>query len=496
MSRSVRWCAFASLLAWGAACGPQEGGTSHDWGDAEDGETESSVLSALRGATPDIIDVRRSLAVTDADTLSRFPLQRVMSQLARDARVRGLTGIDLFRQWWDTQNPRARDDARPHCDDELAPDGKPLLNGYPYDCRGAPSEGAQVDCTSFSDPACAYVPIGLFNRFDLAPEDGSHCGEHRIIYAKRTGTEGQRRDRNLVIFEAVMPNPMPWRGLQGCRRLIEAWAELSWIENPDRRADRLERMYFEGVGFFPPIVRFANFGNNPRDFGQIRTNQFMTPSGLPPIWTLREFKLYRDCDRSGCRAQFVPVPAKNNPVGALFGAPAAHSRAQAFQDFMVRENVSKLAATSPPDIGMVTPEEFNSGQSHSSGSKEMDFATPFATQREGFRRRVWQVLGALGSDVTPEQLVARALTQTCAGCHQLSNNADLGGGLFWPPSLGFVHVSEENPETVDGRVRFRISPLLTSSFLPARARIMFDYLVTRPWRRRGFGWSIGGRVVH
>ncbi|MET0340494.1 MAG: hypothetical protein ABW252_05800 [Polyangiales bacterium] len=488
------------MLASLAACAPDAGDEvkvaleAEPARAAEPAGTVLPALNALRGATPDIIDVRRSLAVTDQVILARFPLQRVLARLARDARVRGVDATELFSQWWDTQNPRTRADGEPHCDDEVDATGKPLLNGYPYDCRAAPSEGVQAGCRSLSDPACAYIPIGLFNRFDLAPEDGAHCGEHRILYAKTAG-QLDRRDRNLVIFEATIPNPTPWHGLQGCRRLIEAWAELSWIDSVERRADRLERMYFDGVGFFPPVVSFAHFGNNDRDLGQVRTNQFITP-GLPPVWTLREFKLYRECRGRGCRALFVPAPAKNNPLGVLFGDPVPEPRARGFQDYLLRENVKRLAATSAPDLAMFTPDAFNSGQSHSSFSAEMDYATPFATQRNGLRRRIWQVLGTLGSDITPEQLVERARTQTCAGCHQLSNSIDLGGGLIWPPSLGFVHVSEMEPEQGPDGLRFRISPLLVSSFLPARARIMFDFLQQRPVRRRGFGWSLGGRVVH
>ena len=28
-----------------------------------------------------------------------------------------------------------------------------------------------------------FVPVGLFNRFDLAPKSGATCGEYRIVYA-------------------------------------------------------------------------------------------------------------------------------------------------------------------------------------------------------------------------------------------------------------------------------------------------------------------------
>jgi hypothetical protein len=453
-------------------------------------------LDNIQTARPQLIDVRRSLAVTDVEILKRFPLARVMDQLARDANVKGLTGIALFQQWWDTQNPGPGLGRGPHCDDQTDGSGHPTLNGYAYDCRPGPSEGEQAKCASFDDPACAYLPIGLFNRFDLAPENGAHCGEHRIIYAKQTG-QTVRTDRNLVIFEGVLPNPFPRAGLQGCRRLIEAWAELSSIDRIDVRAERLERLFFHGSWPFPPVVRTASYGDNDQGYGQIRTNQFMI-SAAPFVWTLREFKLSSACNRQNrcSSAQVVPVTVKNNPTALLFGDPASDPRIADFQLQLVRDNVASLASTGLSDIAMSTPDAFNSAQSHSSGSAEMNFAALFSTQQTGLRSAIWRALGTLGSDITPEQLVARAHTQTCAGCHQLSNGEDLGGGLFWPASLGFVHVTEEAPETVDGQVRYRISPLLVSSFLPTRQRVMLDYLAERPWRRRGRGRTIGGRDTH
>jgi hypothetical protein len=482
MSRSL--CLF---LCVGALIAPLGCGTEEDLEESQD--------NVRADRAPPVIDVRRSLAVTDVELLKRFSLKRVMNQLASDAKVKGVDGIELFRRWWDTQNPKPGVlDRGPHCDDEVDALGRPSLNGFPYDCRPGPSEGAQANCTSFDDPACSYLPIGLFNRFDLAPEDGAHCGEHRIIYAKQTG-QSVRTDRNLVIFEAVVPNPFPVMGLQGCRRLIEAWAELSRIDSQQERAERLERMYFKGLWPFRPIVRTESFGDNEQGLGQIRTNQFMI-TAAPFIWTLREFKIARTCSRGRCDVQVVPVTVKNNPVGLLFGDKLADPRAEAYQAEFVRNNVATLAATSIGDISMGTSDTFNSGQSHSSGSKEMDFASYFATQKKALRVELWRALGTLGSNITPEQLIARARTQTCAGCHQLSNGEELGGGLFWPPSLGFVHVSEESPETVEGVTRYRISPLLISSFLPVRERLMVDFLKESPWRRRGRGSSVGGRDTH
>jgi hypothetical protein len=47
------------------------------------------------------------------------------------------------------------------------------------------------------------IHIEPFNRFDVAPSDGSHCGEYRIVYTKRSGIANSLV-RNLIIFEAAL----------------------------------------------------------------------------------------------------------------------------------------------------------------------------------------------------------------------------------------------------------------------------------------------------
>jgi len=63
-------------------------------------------------------------------------------------------------------------------------------------------------------------------------------------------------------------------------------------------------------------------------------------------------------------------------------------------------------------------------------------------------------------------VTARATTQTCAGCHELSNDAPLGGGLVWPRSLGFVHIDETRA----------LSPALTTRFLPRRKVVLESFI--------------------
>ena len=122
------------------------------------------------------------------------------------------------------------------------------LNEYPYDCRPDPSEGAEATSDPFTGESAspdAYIPIGLFNRFDLAPFDGAHCGEYRIIYARRSGVADGTR-RNLIIFEATLANPSPKRGLEGCYAAAKFWANLT--SKSDETLSRVvELRFFAGL---------------------------------------------------------------------------------------------------------------------------------------------------------------------------------------------------------------------------------------------------------
>ncbi|MCB9587264.1 MAG: hypothetical protein H6718_17830 [Polyangiaceae bacterium] len=446
-------------------------------------------VGAKRAAAKTIsLDVRRSLVVTEQPILARFGFQRVMEKLAADAGDASVTAGALFTQWWDTQNPGPGLGRGPHCDDEVS-GGATSLNGYPYLCRPAPSEGAQSACDPFTAGSpCEYIPVGLFNRFDLAPEDASNCGEYRIVYAKRTGIDDSR-DRNLVIFEAVMPNPHPQQGLKGCRKIVDVWADLTDVADVEGRADALEDFYFAGQGNVPPVVAIEHYGNNADGLGQIRTNQF---SNTTTGWSLREFKL----QGQGSGLVFAPVTVKTNPFGPLFAPGSPLPGAAAFQATFPAETES-LAADEIALITLSVPDEFNSGQSQSSGAfaEEMRYPGQFEPNtvlREGIELE----LAGLSSGLTADDIVLRAQAQSCAGCHRLSNGAELGGGLVWPSSLGFTHVSERDTEAVDGVTRYLISPALLDAFLPHRKAVMEDYLNNKPRPPKAPDMPIGGRRSH
>jgi hypothetical protein len=449
-------------------------------------------------ATP-VIDARRSLAITDAPILARFPLERVMMQLASGPDVSGPDASTLWRQLWDVFNPGPGLGLGPHCDDSVGDGGVGSLNGYPFTCRPAPAEGAQASCDPFAaGSTCAYIPIGLFMRFDLAREDGAHCGEYRIVYARDAGRT-DNADRALVIFEAAMRNPHVNQGVRGCQRLVRTWAELSDQPDITARADLLEEIYFEGWQEFDPVVQWSNFGDNPLGAGQVRTNQFMQPLSLPTrIWSLRELKLRRTCPPGApgtvaCTLSWVPVTDKVNPFGPLFAVDGG-----GFQDELV-DRVPMLVGPTLGSIGLQVSDIYNSGQSQAgSATPESNYVLQFGAGPPGFRAALDARLAGLGSTLTADHVVARAQAMSCAGCHRFSNNADLGGGLVWPPSLGFTHVSERDVdlEVVDGVTRFKISIALTDSLLPARAQLITDFLDDVPRPVRPPDAPLGGRWVH
>jgi hypothetical protein len=492
-SLTVAPCALVALSIATAGCQAQS-----DW------HSPSPIESRQQAVKADI-DVRRSLVVTEHAVLARFPFQRVMDQLVAQSGVPGLTSLALFQQWWGTQNP--------------TPAGgcTGALNDYPYLCRPAATdeEGAESAADPFASPGTnlgEYIPIGLFNRFDLAPANGANCGEHRIVYARRSGIDvppapGVNQTRNLIIFEATLPNPHPNQGLKGCKNIVKFWADLSSEDDIEERADQLEAFYFQGIASVPPVVNVAHFGDNATGVGQIRTNQFLqaNPAVTPKLWNLREYKLLRSCAAGTCSAMtVVPVTDKTNPFGPLFAFGGSHSQTAAFQGHFLTQ-VPALAAGTLAGIDFKVPDQFNTGQSLASAlTIENNYVAQLAlgTAPDQFKVDIQSVLTGLGSALTPEQIVGRAQAMSCAGCHRLNANPaapgvpGIGGGLVWPASLGFTHVTEQQSEPGDGDDRFRISPALVNDFLPVRKQVLDDFLNNRPPNVNQPSDPIGGRRVH
>lgn len=417
-------------------------------------------------ALPGPISVKPSLIVTDQAVLRHFTLRRVLEQLAAQSGAPNVTATALFQQLFDSFNDTAGGHGYPHqCDDQLTPDGLPGLNGFPWECPR--NEGREAGVDPFFFAGERYLPAALVNRFDLAPRDGAHCGEYRIVYDIR-GPEA-----NFIIFEAVLPNPSPQLGIEGCRPVAEFWASLSHIRDV---AGALEQFYFQGGAGFEPVVHVDHYGVHlgsnglATSSGQVRTNSFISRP-----WSLREFKLTHDCRCGPCSLSFVPVPVAENPYGELFQGDATDPLDPAFRSMLIA-NVTSLAN---PDINRFSysthDERLNAAESISEFGVPSDYESQFI-DRDLSRGSLWSALRAelrrIGSPLEPIHIVRRAQALSCAGCHFSSNGRDMGGSTGpWPLSNGFTHV--EHPA---GDTEAILSPAMNQVFLPFRARVLESFL--------------------
>lgn len=424
------------------------------------GEVGLSSTSQAVVSPSQVIDARKSVAITDAAILSQFSLVAVTDQLAAQTGNPAFTGTQLFRQLWETQNAAAGPaDLQPsaHCTDNSS-----TLNGFPNNCR--PTEGAQANAANVTN-INSYSAIGLFNRFDLAPSNGQICGEYRIVFGKTSGGGG----RSFMIFEAALPNPRADLGLEGCRQVQAFWRDLSNTPNVAARATALRNFYFNGLPGFSPVIHMNNYGSNFANAGQIRINMF-----IQPLWDLKEFKLRRQCPGGVCVLKAVPVTVKVNPFGDLFNPASTQPLAAAFQADFVNQ-VPALAVNDVNRFNYDVQDQFNASNSDSqSGGTVDDYVARFAGP-SGFRNAIQAKLTAIGSALTPDQIVARAEALSCAGCHQRSNNAALGGGITFPASAFFVQSTESTEVGPDG-TRFVLSGALTGTFLPFRKSVIEEFL--------------------
>lgn len=455
----MRKVAFTAILALGAGACADEAAS----GDAADhSHSDRGGIGVVQQAiVPTALDIRRSLAVTDQVITSTFSLGAVLGQLATQSGVPGLTANQMFAQLWDTQNPAASGvTAGPHCDDRGS-----TLNGFPYDCRAVEGNQARNPATEIG----RYSLVGLFNRCDLASPSGADCGEHRMVFARTAGG-----GRAFIIFEAVLPNPSPSLGLEGCRPVANFWANLSTNGSAASRASLLHDFYFNGLPGFSPVIHVDNYGNTglTRPTGQIRINEFISAP-----WMLREFKLQKV---SATSLLFMPATVKVNPFGELFNPGSTSAQTAAFQNTFLPGAVAGLAVNDINLFNYAVPDTFNAGQSNSqNGGGTDDYLARFVAGSP-LAARIQAQLTAIGSPLTPANIVARAEALSCGGCHQLSTGAALGGGLAnWPASAGFVHSTEFNEAGPDGS-RFQLSGALVNVFLPHRAQVLQGFLNRRP----------------
>jgi len=452
---------------------------------------------------PEQIDVHRSLMVHDRATLDagNFTLARTLDQIASQvsARVPGTTRVGLFRQFWDIQNPAPGFTAGPHCDDN----GQ-TVNGYPVTCRTGAGEGSEAagNDAAVSATIDTYKALALVNRLDLAHEGWSNCGEYRIIY----GTTRNANNENLIIFEAVLPNPHP--GCP-CVAVAEFWKALSAIDDPAVRAAQLTEFFYTGIPGFRPVVHVDHYsatGAGSRyggsGSGQIRTNQFL----IGP-WMLKEFKTVLDCGAGGapCSFQIVPIAVKTNPYGLLWNEDLAntpaHPLSAAAASFQagVTNQISSLSSGNLMGI-TYSVQLAHDGAESSPGDPADPVQHTSHNYLEQFNAAVLPPRAFRDSlasgNLTAEQVVNRAMTQSCAGCHHPANlkltrpnaigpvTTPTGSTVDSWPNAVFRHVRPTTAVLTDlaaagvfGNGSGQpLSAALTEVFLPARKAFLLDAL--------------------
>jgi hypothetical protein len=341
-----------------------------------------------------------------------------------------------------------RDPDLAHCDDEQT-GGAPSLNGFALQC-------GRLEAEQF-DNIDLWFPTAAVNRLDLAPGDGSNCGQQRLVFANNTFIGNGRM---FIIMESVVPNPSPECGVAACAPLASFWTNLAAVPDPEERGRLLREAFLTGspeleaAGFAP----FMNARRLGPEGGQIRTNNF---NDSP--WTLREFH-FGDVDQPP-----LPEPVAESPNGALWNDAVTSPQGEA-----CRESFLRAAA-----LGLVTNDlsamSFPVDQACKDAESRNDFSEDYAFQLSlgtgDFRRRLADIGAPIG--VSAEELAARArFAGACMGCHNEASGSSLGNGVSAPFQSDFVHVSEFGAETCsNGGTCFGISEALRNAFLPARARI-------------------------
>lgn len=444
----------AALVAV-VGCGPAVGLTDEHDPELLEARRQALACSPVSGTV-----VARALVEQDPVVLARFGFDRTLKQVLSSANASATTAdaTGLFQAWmrtWDTG-------AAVGCD-------RPSVDPSNYGLRcPRTAEASLANEDPFAPaPRITFQPVAIFNRFDLAPSNGANCGEYRIVYAMQ-GSRG----RAFIIFEAALPNPRPDLKADGCLPIAQFWQGLSKVSAASTRASQLEKFFYLGTAIsgVVPVVSALNYGMPPtaggaNGSGQVRTNFFVDPVQLGSRqWHLREFKVQRSCPTSGlCSVSMRHISAKNNPANEVFAD--GHKNSANFRSAFLN-SVKALSGASAADLSMSTSFTFNEFESVSQGSQDVvydNFASP------GMRSAIATKLQSLGSTLTVSELLARATTQTCAGCHQLSNFANLGGGLVWPPAGGFVHVDEFG----------NLSQALTTAFLPKRLTVLEGFINAR-----------------
>ncbi|HEY6725092.1 MAG TPA: hypothetical protein VI197_13740, partial [Polyangiaceae bacterium] len=394
---------------------------------------------------------RRSLMETSKEAVAQFSLEDALDALGVNAGLPA-NGPTLYQQIIDSyaSAPNGRLEGAVHCGDEN-PGGEPTLNGYPILCD-------RLEAQQF-DNLGSWFATAVVNHIDLAPANGAHCGQQRIIFANNEPIGNQRM---FIILEPQIPNPTPELGIEGCLPIAEFWRSLEGIDDPVLRGLILNDAFLGGglPGFGP----FMNATRVTAGTGQIRSNNFNHF-----FWTLREFKAV---EGNGVTS-IVPFPTAEAPHGALWNDSVDLPAGDACRENFLQA-IDGLLSDDPAEMAFIVDHQCKDSESPNdffsqSYPQHLELGTgDFAAQLE-------ERLD--GTGLSPRDIATRAqFAGSCMGCHEEAIGRDLGNGVSSPFSNGFVHVDEFFEESCNGEPCFAVSQALRDVFLPHRAEVMRDLL--------------------
>lgn len=432
----------------------------------------------------------RAMIVTDPEVLARFSLERVLTQLVKNAPFDGVEPLVMLQQLFDSQNSKVTGIFPDviHCDDP----GNGAFGSAP--AKFCPRvEGKLASSTGFFQPDHPdyFYPVALVNRFDLTPSAGSNCGEHRIMFAKWSGRTNLN-ERVFLAFEASMENPQFGDTINGCRPIADMWASLEKESDLKIVADRLEEFYFTGLPGFTPVVMPEHYSMDHRGTddggggygdpsGRPRRGQVRLSQGMQDPWEFREFHIqFSFPGEPGPALFFAPTTTKNNPRPELFDPSTSLPDGPQFRAQLLN-SLPKLASSQGFGIQFSPMQAtWNAGSSMISVDPELDFTSRAFAGEPG--QSFWADMKAAIAEknlnancptddpLLPEHLIQRVSVLSCAGCHApeqfLGSSRAIGCGQTWPIVPQQAHIDEFG----------KLSPALTDTFLPRRADVFSMYL--------------------
>lgn len=449
--------------------------------------------SCVMGTNDEPDSARRSVVITSKDKvdLSAFALDKVLNKIIETSDRDNVTGIKTSSEERDAllqsllRSMRRKSFRNAEAKVEVSVQRRPEAELTPAELQ---------DKEVSNGLPKGMHPVALFNRLDLAPVDFQNCGEHRIVYMLGSGVPDTRR--MTLIFEARVKNPAPEKGQLGCLPIAQFWKGLEQ-KKPEDIASALDAFYFAGdlngdgvKDLDTPVVHFENYGF---DRGQIRGNLFVTHGAVKFKWQLREWQTDLNPDGS---PYFRVETVKDTPVFELWTDLPADSPLASQKEFLTLQkefhreiltaNLQRLlqpeGAPAGADevqfislVGAEFSNTFNDFESVSQGQEDNPEGKVSASLREGLEARLKAV--TFESKPSVDEVINRAGTVTCGGCHEFSNSKQIGKKangepLRWPTSKlpteerGFTHTKENGD----------LSPALMESFLVARCRSLNKFI--------------------